>query len=317
MRDTSRNLLQMLAASMALTAWTLQGAVTIHTATGGANNRDTWSDPGSWDNGAPTGTIDIEIGAGNAAAALDSVGLPAAYTGNFKLNTGSSIEINGSNSSLLNVFGTGTVTMGANSRIYMRYNSSLTLDRSFALLGDAAIYTGRSTSGHHRTHNYNGVFSGGHTLTFQGVNNQTINLNATNAFSGFVADRLSGTNYRIRTNAANALGVGDVTIGDTVSLHIDNASAISSSAVLTLTGGRDTKLSASKLTLNQDATVTEFWYNSFQYGPGTYDSTSGLTDQTGFNLIGGTGTLTVIPEPAFAALLGLGALSLCLRRRRK
>lgn len=313
----SNRLLQLTTATVALAALPLQGAVTIHTATGGAYNRDTWSSSGSWDNGAPTGTIDVEIGAGNAAGAVDSVGLPAAYTGSLKLNAGSSVEITGSNTSLLNVFGSDTVTMGANSRIYMRYNANLTLERSFILLGDAAIYTGRSTSGHHRTHNYNGSFSGGYTLTFQGVNNQTINLNATNAFTGFVADRSSGTNYRIRTNAANALGNGDVTIGDTVSLYIDTASAISSSAILTLNGGRDTKLSASKLTLNQNATVSEFWYNGAQYGPGTYDSSSGLTDQNGFNLIGGTGTLTVVPEPGSVALLGLGCLCFCLRRRQK
>lgn len=309
--------LQLTTATFALATWTLQGAVTIHTATGGAYNRDTWSASGSWDNGLPTGTIDVEIGAGNAAGAVDSAGLPATYTGNLKLNAGSSIEITGTNSSLLNVFGSDTVTMGANSRIYMRYNANLSLNRSFILLGDAAIYTGRSTSGHHRTHNYDGSFSGGYTLTFQGVNNQTINLNATNTFSGFVADRSSGTNYRIRTYAANALGSGDVTIGDTVSLHIDNASAFSSSAILTLNGGRDTKLSASKLTLNQDATVSEFWYNGAQYGPGTYDGSSGLTDQNGYNLIGGTGTLTVVPEPGSAALLGLSCLCLCLRRRQK
>jgi len=150
----------------------------------------------------------------------------------------------------------------------------------------------------------------GHDFGGSGVTAPALQIASSNgAFSGnwtLNAGWLKGS-------GANSLGTGNFTLTSsegpsTIDFDYDLSSP---SRSLVLTG------TASKLVLDQNLTFGTVTINGTTLAPGLYTYAQ-LNSQFDSNIVdGGTGTVTVVPEPASAALLLLGTLPALRRRRRE
>ena len=285
-------------ASLVLTA-TAAGTVITGTAGGPNGSHDTWNNAANWDAGIPSGAVNAVVGTGVTAQAWNAA--TPAYTGSLTLSDGSTLQLGWANPQYpedLNALGGSGITMNDGSELRLRLAFAVAFPE-IAMAGDAGIHVSPSTSAHHQTRNFDGAVTGPGGLTLIGNNNNTINLNVANSFSGgLIADADDG--WQLYAKTAGSLGTGDVTInaraaGDQgASLFIDFADAIADTATLNLNGPRSNRV-ATKLILNADETVADFWLDGVQMAPGDYTSSSGLVDILGNPLISGSGTLTVTP----------------------
>lgn len=263
--------------------------------TNNAGSTDSWNAAGNWSQGhVPTNAENAIVDTG-ISASVDNAATPV-YDGSLTLRENAVLSIRDATAAGRVLGGaTNTVTMNNGSRIATII--AQTISQPIHIVGQAVFQTGWSTSGHHQAKTLDGVISGG-ALEIRGVNNNTINLNATNTFDGLSTSTSAGSNFRIDAEVPGSLGVGDVTIGNTATLRVYADNVMDDSAVLTLTGSRDTKISStSKLYLEGNDTVYELWVDGVQKNAQDYDSSSGLLDADGVALIGGTGTLTVLNDP--------------------
>ena len=299
------------AAALLLSTLATPAQTTIHTASSGGWNKDSWNSSGSWDSGIPTGTTDVVIGAGNHASANSNINGPTpVYTGNLSLSANSWLEIGQmSTTDDLNALGTGTITLHAGSDLTFRHPANTTTGNDIVMAGDALIALGRSTSAHNKTRTFTGAISGPGRLTIHTTNNNILYLDGTSSWSGgLLAGGSESENKKasIEARATGALGTGDVTLDDGVALVISATDAMGIGAALSLNGGKGAQRSH-KLLMNSDNTVAELRVDGVQQTAGTYDSTSTLVDGDGNPLIGGTGTLTVLLNPGGGALMEIAA----------
>jgi autotransporter-associated beta strand protein len=161
---------------------------------------------------------------------------------------------------------------------------------------------------------FSGTITGGGNFAKAGPGTQT--LSGANDYTGLTTVS-AGT---LATLGGGTLGTGNVTVADAAGaiLSLGNNVSIADSATLTfgtnsaivLAGAGGTsevltslvKSTATSQTLSTPGTYTAMELNSF-FGVSSFSSPNGET-------------LTIVPEPAAFALLGLGSLSLLARRRR-
>lgn len=307
-------------ASLSLTT---QSNAALYTGPAGAWNADSWNTAANWDSGAgsvPSGAVNVEIQSGRTPWAVNAT---TAYTGDLIIRSNATLGIGPSTgNNTVNALGTSvntsTITMETGSSIIMRYGGSYTYNQVINLTGTASIALSSSSNGHNATRTFATGFTGAHDFIIAGQNGNTANFNASNAFTSLTANDGGSNNWRVIANAAGALGVGDVTINNSANLILNQGNAMFTSAELFLNGPRSTKVGGeNKLVLNNSLNhiVAGLYIDGVALSAGTYDSTSGLLDTGGNNLISGTGSITVIPEPSAALLGSLGLLALLRRRR--
>jgi hypothetical protein len=270
---------------------------TITGTTNGPNGSDdNWNNAANWNNGVPTGAMNAIISTG-VLAQEDDITVPA-YGGNLYLQSAARLRAKDSSG---NIFGNGNLFLEEGSDLEIGYNGTISIG-NINLLGNAIISGGWSTVGHNDTRNFDQPISGNYSLTFEGVNNNSFNLNSPNTFGELITDRSTGTNFRVFGKVAGSMGIGNVTINDTSSLYIDADNAISDSADLYLVDAPSTKPNSSvpKLQMNADDTVNKLYIDGIQQISGAYTSSE--------SWISGTGTLTVLtdPPPVPPILLSIG-----------
>lgn len=295
---------------IALTATSVNAALYTQGAT------DSWINPGNWDTGVPSGVEDVVIASG--IAQVDSPGI-SAYTGNLTVESGTRLDLQFNDVAALRALGTGTITLQSTANIWLRQGFTVNIANSIIFLGNASILN-QSNPTDNDTRNLSGDISGSGQFTYGMRRGNLLTLSGTNTWSGGFIANFSDTNFgnmsRVRADVNGAFGTGNLTFNDGIGLEISGSlgDAIDDDAFLFLNGrGRN-----SKLVLNSSETVNRLFVDGQMIGVGTYDSSSGLLDGFGNNLIGGSGSITVltVPEPTTTALLGLGGLALILRRRR-
>ena len=298
------------------------GAV-VYDGIAGRFNQDRWRDSSNWNSGAgpvPSGTTDVVIAAGESVSAQsDTVNndLIPFYDGDLTLEAGSWLEValHATAQDQDFLLGTGDVFLNSDSRLTLRTPTTTTSSENLVLLGDARVDMGISTSGSHKTRTWTGQISGSGKLGI-GTAAQTINLDATNTFDGglfigdgvgFGDDLATFNRSALVARAPFALGMGDVNIGDGIGLRIESENAMNPNATLALSGvANNSRLETNpKLRLDHDLLIRNLTIEGVSIGPGTYDSASGLVDSGGFDLIVGTGSLQVVPEPGAGLFLGL------------
>lgn len=291
----------------------------LYTGPAGAFDSDTWNSDAHWDSGigaVPLGVVNVEIEASRIAWAVDAT---PSYTGNLTLRAGSvlGLGVNTGNATV-NALGTGTITMESGSLIIMCYGGHHTFNQSIHLTGDATIALSATAEGHNTIRTFAAGFTGAYALALAGLNGNVANLDTSNEFTSLTADEFGSDNWKLVAGAEGSLGVGNVTINNTINLVLNAANAMFSSAELYLNGPRSVKVvGENKLVLNNGHahTVAGLYIDGNPLAAGTYDSSSGLLDLGGNNLISGNGSITVVPEPAAALLGSLGLLALFRRRR--
>lgn len=298
-------------------------ATTTITGTAGGNN--SWNQPANWDVAVPTGTDNAIIGAG-VLAIVDSLATPS-YSGTLTLEANSTLRVlnNPASESLVpfNAIGTGGIIMKSGSTI----DSATRADPSYPAINlqGNGTFLSSSSDADRDFRAFNGAITGAGSLTVQGRNVEVWSFNTTNDFTGgmfFTAvDR-----YVVRATAAGAFGAGDVTLTPRANadlrsavLNIEASNVFASTSLVSLsgTGGNNTTGFFTNFDSTQRLmflatgttnTVAGLTVNGTPISAGTYSGSDGFT------WLGGTGTLTVVPEPSTALLGALGVLAL-LRRR--
>lgn len=322
-------------AGLALSALTL-AAGTAHAATNVFSNTsgNLWNTAANWSDGLPDTNDDLQIGAGLTAESATTT--PATSTGSLSLLAGSTVLITGTAGSSAMFNTASSIDLYAGSTISYSNSAENTTFKALNLIGNATITSGGNTT-NSRTRTFDGGISGAGALTISGRNLQTFNVTTANSsFSGgfnFTAqDR-----YTANFNVAGAGGTGNVTvtgipsggsINRSVVINLGASDVFGDNAVFTATNAKGYAGSAGGLFggtnyfMNMNSfndTIASLNYDGVQQANGKYTGSAATAalDPT-INLVtylGGTGVLTIVPEPASALLGGLGFL-LLLRRRR-
>jgi autotransporter-associated beta strand protein len=153
-----------------------------------------------------------------------------------------------------------------------------------------------------------GVLSGSGTLRKSGAGTLTLNSTTANSFSGGTLIT-SGT---LLAATAGSMGLGNINLVSGA-FTSQSASAIADTAILLFAASATPTIT---LTYTGSDTVGGVSNGTTSLTPGTY-TTAQLNSFFGGGAFTGTGSLTIIPEPASAALLGLGLVSFCFVRNRK
>jgi len=149
----------------------------------------------------------------------------------------------------------------------------------------------------------NNTYSGGTTIT-SGILTLTTSTGKLGTGDVFVQASTGGAELQIQAGVANA-------IANTATLSLSNGAAGNSGISALVAGQATVDLGAG---INE--TVQSLLLNGALQGPGTYGSSSSSATFKNDAFFSGTGILTVlVPEPASAILLLLGAIGLLGRRR--
>jgi len=277
-------------------------STTTYTGTGARYDRDTWNVAGNWDNGVPTGAIDVELATGyHVSVRSNSAGATPTpvYTGNLTLNANSMLEIGNACAAVdINALGTGSITMHTGSYLRLRYPWTSTHSNDIIMAGDATIAVGASTSAHGRNRTFSGVISGTGLLILHTTHRQIAYFTNTNTWSGGLLAGGSESENKTETivaAATGAFGTGDVTINDGVTLQIDALNPMDSSATLYLAGRKSGNNVASKLIMNADNTVLGFYLDGIEQAMGAWGSSASRALYQDDFIFSGNGILIVDP----------------------
>ena len=273
---------------------------------------------GATGNGNKTLTNSVVIGAGNATL-FGNIGLSNSVTGSGSItHSGNTslfnLTLNGNNSGFSgNITNNAIVTVGHKNALgtgTMYLNDQAALQANTALTGANAltntiIISGTGKFGGSSDFELTGGISG-NALDKSGVS--IVTLSHANSYTG-------GTQVSLGTligNAADAFGTGDLTVGlagtNTIATLTLNGAYMNDLAMLIL--GTNSVLN---LNFSGSDTVGGIIIDGVNIGHGTF--TSAQLDALGLGTVTGTGSMTVIPEPATIGMLGLGALVTLLVRR--
>lgn len=282
------------------------GFVTISgTANGPGGSDDNWNNPNNWSPTVlPFGTLGAVIDEGVFAQVDDSAGRAQPYSGGLTFEANAKLQIGWTTNyaTNINALGTGTITMKNGSELLSRVGLGTYTFPALALpSGSATIWAGVSTSNHNTTKTFGGGVSGAGKLIYNGVNNTWFRFNTNNNpgwTGGIETADPQNQGHQLGADANGCFGSGDVTINKNCNLVIKSGltDTIDDGATLFVNGTYTTR-GTNKLILNSSETVNEFWLDGVQIAAGDYTSASGLISSDGNNLIGGSGTLTVLNGP--------------------
>lgn len=255
---------------------------------------DFWNEPSAWYNSTiPSGQNGAVIDSG-IAARVNSDTTPT-YSGGLLLRENASLMIgwNGFKAGNANALGTAPITMRDGSEIIWRNGSQeYGFVQGIVLDGDATIWAGASSIGHHSTKTFSGGVSGPGMLTYNGVNNTWFRFdNANPAWTGGLqSNDPQGQGHQIAADHDGCFGTGNVFVNNNCSLQISAGltDTIDDTASLALNGVSSTRV-PSKLILDSNETVNVLLIEGVQMPAGTY--TNGET------WLSGDGVLTVLIDP--------------------
>ncbi len=262
-----------------------------------ANRNDSWNDPARWDNGIPSGNLDVVLLNGKYALAWDDS--TPTYTGNLTMLNNSRLDIGWTTQRLgpYNALGTPGI-----SKVFMHPGSVIVcrmgLNPTFPevqLAGNATIILGTSTQrGAEIDFDY--PVGGPHQLKLVGNSRSTCkaNFNTPNNFSSLLLEG-SQDGLTVKANAFGSLGKGNVTIPTRTGngncygiLEINADNAMADTATLSIAGN------GKVLRMNANDTIAAFVVDGASLPAGTYGGTSSAAT-TKLSWITGTGILTVAP----------------------
>ena len=273
---------------------------TIITGTDGGS--DSWNTASNWSGGVPTGPLDATVAVG-VTAQVNNAATPT-YSGTLTLDINSTLNVGGTGGSQNAFVGASSIIMHEGSTLIWNIGANLNFP-AITLNGNASLVTPFGASDH-QTDNFAAI-TGPHTLTINGFNNHTFNLNGTNTFTELVLDAID--RYNVHGKAAGAFGTGDVIVnqrGDQVNpnrsarLYFDVPDVMEDTATLYLNGPVDGGGFAGDgidwviINYEGDELIGGLWIYGEQMLDGTYDSSEVW--------LGGLGTLTV--KTPITALIG-------------
>ncbi|MDQ6913303.1 MAG: PEP-CTERM sorting domain-containing protein [Verrucomicrobiota bacterium] len=286
--------------------------------------------------GVVTGTNGMNINAGTGIVRFTGNNA-ATYSGGTNINAGS-VTMGTSGNGL----GTNTVNLGATggSSVSLTTTAALTVPNAIVVAalggGNTATLGSSSAAGSGGT-NYSGTITLNGTAQLTSASTGTGTVTFSNAISG------AGGLVKVGTGPVTLSGTGNSFAGGTLinvgtlivtkdgGLGTGNVSLTASGVTLTLQSGATNDyindnasisiVNGATANLNYASASTDIVNGIILNGvaqtvQGTYgSSTSGAMFQSAF--FSGTGTLTLIPEPATYMLIGLGALVCAQQFRRK
>ena len=265
-------------------------------------NGDNWNNASHWDNGIPSGNLNVAIPEGKQVHTDQGTAVP--YSGDLTMGDGSQLSIgwvnprHAADANALGTPGVTTVNTGDGVTIVGRLGTGSPVFPALALNGDLLFISNTSTEPPVNWEFAHGI-SGTGTLTIQGKGNKFVNFSAPGTFDEIIFKNTEGS-FDSFITAAGALN-GNVTIesrdgtNPDVDLSINAADAISDSATLALNGAN----TATLITMNSDDTVSSLTVNGSSFPAGTYGGLTSTADQP-VSWIGGTGILTVSNAPSDA-----------------
>ena len=277
-----------------ITTWNIRTitppALTVHTGYY-VNAADSWNIDTNWDNGTgrvPAGATSVEIAATKAVVAKSTSTPP--YTGGLTISNGGILKVY-NNAQDINALGSGTITMKTGASLSFISTQTRTISRPIQLLGNASITTGASTSGSTNI-TFNAPIDGTFNLSLFANSNSQNHLAAANSFDGVTASAVSTNSWdlswQLYADAPGSLGVGNVTMNNTVSLVINAANSMADSATLTLNGQKSSKV-VSKLIMNASETIAALYIDGVKQPDGIYDTSSSWLTGTGVLTVGSPG----------------------------
>jgi len=257
------------------------------TITGTDGGNDSWNIESNWDDGVPSGEVDVIVSEG-VLAQVNNPATPS-YSGSLLLGAGSTLKVSGPRGTGNAIMGATSITMDPGSTLQINVHVDLTL-APIELEGDASIQTLFGASDWQTTRF--GSIDGDFTLTLSGFNGHNFNFTAANTCTELICNAID--RHNVHAMAADCLGVGDVSIygradGRSAQLYLDVAATIADTATLTLNGrgfdnGNDDRIT---IAAGVDEVVAALIVDDAEMAPGTYDSTEAW--------LSGDGTLTVAP----------------------
>ena len=249
------------------------------------NSRNSWAVPENWENDTlPQGGDNAILGRG-ITVQLEKAEIPS-FSGALVLQDKARLILWGDKGLSLLPKAPAKLILYHDSRVILRTGNCKF--GPVELVADAEIWGGASTSGHRGTRQFTKPITGPGKLTINGVNKNTIILEAANTFTGgFEAFSSMKQGFRVLVKGKGTLGKGDVIVGESCSLVLakDSGGVIPNGVTLSLEGANGS--SPQKLVLDAGETVGAFFINGKDQGVGTFSAKT-------HKQIGGTGTLKVV-----------------------
>lgn len=250
-----------------------------------------WTEKAHWSAGAPPSGQQTAV-VGRGIEAVSSRKAPS-FAGDLVLREKASLKVTDEGVAVLPK-APGKLVLETGSRLIVTNNQKQGgRIGPIYLKGQAEIWGGISTQGHHAALVLAGEITGNHPLTLIGVNNNEFRLAATNPqLGGVFATSRQKQGFRVLADAPGCFGSGDVHIGPYASLIVGVEEAIDERSRLILEGAIDSRAKA-KVILNANATVNGLQIDGKNRPAGTWGA-PGSKARHQSKLFAGVGLLTVL-----------------------